>query len=83
MRRSTTTRARTSVATSTRTPSRYFATLKRGINGVYHHVSEAQLPCHLSEFDFRYNTREMSDGRRTLEALTQAEGKSLIFRDVR
>lgn len=66
---------------STNTVEGYFATLKRGINGVYHHVSEAQLPRYLAEFDFRYNTRDLSDGRRTLEALTQAEGKRLRFAD--
>ena len=34
----------------------YFATLKRGINGVYHHVSEAHLKRYLAEFDFRTTT---------------------------
>jgi hypothetical protein len=35
----------------------YFATLKRGIDGTYHHVSEAHLKRYLAEFDFRYNRR--------------------------
>jgi len=30
----------------------YFATLKRGINGVYHHVGKNHLHRYLSEFDF-------------------------------
>jgi transposase-like protein len=35
----------------------YFATLKRGIVGTYHHVSEAHLKRYLAEFDFRYSNR--------------------------
>jgi len=35
----------------------YFSILKRGINGVYHHVSHEHLPMYLAEFDFRYNAR--------------------------
>jgi hypothetical protein len=45
----------------------YFATLKRGITGVYHHVSEAHLQRYVAEFDFRYNNRAklgVSDGER-------------------
>jgi transposase-like protein len=30
----------------------YFATLKRGVIGTYHHVSEAHLQAYLNEFDF-------------------------------
>jgi hypothetical protein len=31
--------------------------LKRGIYGVYHHVSEAHLHRYPAEFDFRYSNR--------------------------
>ena len=31
----------------------FFSILKRGINGVYHHVSEAHLSRYLAEFDFQ------------------------------
>lgn len=31
--------------------------LKGGINGMYHHVSEAHPKRYLAEFDFRYNNR--------------------------
>ncbi len=37
----------------TNTVEGYFAILKRGIYGVYHHVSEAHLHRYLAEFDFR------------------------------
>jgi len=59
----------------------YFATLKRGINGVYHHVGKQHLHRYLSEFDFRYNARKVSDGDRTLLALKSTGGKRLMLRD--
>jgi transposase-like protein len=59
----------------------YFATLKRGINGVYHHVGKQHLHRYLSEFDFRYNSRKEKDGDRTLTALKSSEGKRLMLRD--
>jgi transposase-like protein len=59
----------------------YFATLKRGINGVYHHVGKQHLHRYLSEFDFRYNSRKEKDGDRTLLALGGANGKRLMLRD--
>ena len=46
----------------------YFGLLKRGINGVYHHVSREHLHRYLSEFDFRYNRRKIDDDQRTREA---------------
>src|SRR5579872_2913921 len=36
----------------------YFANLKRGINGVYHHVGQQHLHRYLAEFDYRHNTRK-------------------------
>ncbi len=41
----------------TNTVEGYFSILKRGIFGVFRHVSEAHLGRYLSEFDFRYNAR--------------------------
>jgi transposase-like protein len=61
----------------------YFATLKRGINGVYHHVGKQHLHRYLSEFDFRHNARKVSDGDRTLLAMKGADGKRLMLRDSR
>jgi transposase-like protein len=59
----------------------FFATLKRGINGVYHHVGKQHLHRYLSEFDFRYNSRKEKDGDRTLMALRSTGGKRLMLRD--
>jgi transposase-like protein len=41
----------------TNTIDGYFSILKRGIYGVYHHVSHEHLKRYLCEFDFRYNHR--------------------------
>jgi transposase-like protein len=69
------------VCISTNTIEGYFATLKRGINGVYHHVGKQHLHRYLSEFDFRYNSRKEKDGDRTLMALNSVSGKRLMLRD--
>jgi transposase-like protein len=62
----------------------YFSILKRGINGVYHHVSEKHLKRYLAEFDFRYNYRSglgVDDTARTAEAVKGLAGKRLTYRD--
>lgn len=51
------------VMVTTNTVEGYFSLLKRGINGVYHHVGRKHLHRYLSEFDFRYNERKVTDGR--------------------
>lgn len=63
----------------TNTAENFFSILKRGVNGIYHHVSEAHLPRYLAEFDFRYNSRELTDGERTVRALAGADGKRLTY----
>jgi transposase-like protein len=56
----------------TNTIDGYFSILKRGIYGVYHHVSQQHLKRYLAEFDFRYNERValgVDDNERTRRAL--------------
>lgn len=65
----------------TNTIEGYFSILKRGINGVYHHVGAHHLHRYLSEFDFRYNSRKVNDGARTEMAVRGFEGKRLTYRD--
>lgn len=65
----------------TNTVESFFALLKRGIIGTFHHVSEQHLHRYLSEFDFRYNARRASDGYRTVLAIRGASGKRLMYRD--
>lgn len=59
----------------------YFSILKRGIVGVYENVGIGRLHLYLREFDFRYNSCEVSDAERALLALIGSEGKRLTYRD--
>ena len=65
----------------TNTIEGYFSILKRGVNGTFHHISKQHLTMYLSEFDFRYNHRKLSDGSRTEKAIKGFEGKRLYYRD--
>jgi transposase-like protein len=67
----------------TNTIEGYFSILKRGIYGVYHHVSQDHLKRYLCEFDFRYNYRTalgFTDRERTTIALKGIVGKRLTYR---
>jgi transposase-like protein len=64
----------------TNTIEGFFSLLKRGIIGVYHHVSEQHLSRYTAEFDFRYNTRKLDDFERADENLLGAVGKRLTYR---
>jgi transposase-like protein len=66
----------------TNTVESYFAILKRGIFGVYHHVSPKHLKRYVGEFDFRYNARGISDAARANAALRGIEGKRLTYRRI-
>jgi transposase-like protein len=66
---------------STNTVEGFFGNLKRGINGVYHHVGKQHLHRYLAEFDFRYNAREVTDKERAGMAIAGIEGKRLMYRD--
>ena len=61
----------------------YFANLRRGIDGVYHHVGKQHMHRYLSEFNFRYNSREVTDAERAQVALKQVDGRRLMLRDSR
>lgn len=62
------------------TVANFFSIFKRGVIGTYHHMSEAHLHRYLAEFDFRYNSRKVSDSERTEEAIKGARGKRLMYR---
>jgi transposase-like protein len=64
----------------TNTVEGYFSLLKRGINGTFHHVSRTHLHRYLSEFDFRYNYRQVDDKERTVKAIEGFGGKRLYYR---
>lgn len=64
----------------TNTVESSFALLKRGIYGSFHSVSEAHLPRYLAEFDFRANTRHLTDAERAAALLAAGKGKRLTYR---
>ena len=66
---------------STNEVESYFALLKRGVIGSFHHVSKNHLDRYCDEFSFRWNHRKTTDGERTIEAIKGAEGKRLSYRD--
>jgi transposase-like protein len=70
----------------TNTVEGYFSIFKRGVYGVYHHVSEQHLKRYLCEFDFRYNERialGVSDQERAAKAIKGAAGRRLTYRQPR
>jgi len=58
----------------------FFALLKRGVHGSWHHVSREHLPKYAGEFAFRWNHRKVSDGARMVAAVATTEGKRLTYR---
>ena len=68
----------------TNTIEGYFSIMKRGITGVYHHVSPQHLKRYLAEFDFRYNARTalgVNDAARTDRLISGIIVKRLTYRD--
>jgi transposase-like protein len=59
----------------------YFSILKRGINGIYHHVGKQHLHRYLAEFDFRYNHRKIDDIERTEKAILRSKGQRLQYHE--
>jgi transposase-like protein len=69
----------------TNTIEGFFSIFKRGINGIYQHVSSQHLSRYTAEFDFRYNHREklgFDDAARTHELLKGISGKRLTYRRI-
>jgi transposase-like protein len=67
----------------TNTAEGYFGILKRGIVGVYHHVSADHLHRYLAEFDYRYNERialGVNDRERMEKSIKGIVGKRLTYR---
>ncbi len=57
-----------------------FSLMKRAVFGTHHSISEAHLPRYLAEWDFKWNTRKITDGERAALALKGIEGKRLAYR---
>ena len=65
---------------STNRAEGFFAQLKRSLDGTHHHVTAKKLPLYLAELDYKYNTRKVTDGARTVGAIKLVEGKRLMLR---
>ena len=66
----------------TNTIEGFFSIMKRGITGVYHHVSPQHLKRYLAEFDFRYNERAalaVTDVERATKAVKGVVGKRMTY----
>jgi transposase-like protein len=64
----------------TNTGESFFALLKRGVHGTFHHISKHHLHRYCSEFSFRWNGRKVNDGERAVLAIQGAEGKRLVYK---
>src|SRR5476651_1747475 len=66
---------------STNEVEAFFALLKRGIVGSFHHISKQHLDRYCDEFSFRWNHRKTTDSERTVEAIKNVEGLRLMYRE--
>jgi transposase-like protein len=57
----------------------YWAILKRGLYGTFHHVDAGYLGCYLNEFEFRFNRREVSNAQRFAALVSQVNGRRLTW----
>ena len=57
----------------------HWALFKRGIDGIYHHVSVKHLPRYTSEFSGRHNTRPQDTTEQMEGMVKRADGKRLTY----
>ena len=57
----------------------HWATFKRGLNGVYHHVSVKHLGRYATEFEGRHNARPLDTADQMTAMVKGAEGKRLTY----
>jgi transposase-like protein len=67
---------------NTNTAESFFALLKRGVNGTFHHISKKHLSKYCNEFSFRWDNRKVTDGERTENAINGFVGKRLMLKEV-
>jgi transposase-like protein len=67
---------------STNTAESFWSHLKRGIDGIYHHVSPKHLQKYCDEYSYRWNTRKMTDGERFEDWFKQVDGKRLMYKNL-
>ena len=65
---------------TTNTAEGFFGNTKRSLDGTHHHVSGKHIPLYLAELDYKYNTRKVTDGARTIGGIKKIAGKRLMLR---
>lgn len=65
---------------NTNTAESFFALLKRGVVGSFHHVSKQHLDRYCDEFCFRWDHRQVGDDERTQTAIEQSVGRRLTYK---
>jgi len=66
---------------TTNTVEGFFSIFKRGLYGTFHSVSKQHLHRYVGEFEYKYNTRKVSDEERITTAIKKAEGKRLMYKE--
>ena len=70
---------RTGRMASTNAVEGYFGNFRRQVDGTHHHVSCGHLPRYSNEFEFKYNTRKITDGERTAQTIRRLENRRLTL----
>jgi hypothetical protein len=60
----------------------FWSQLKRGVYGIYHHVSPEHLQAYVDEFTLRYNTRTLTAQHRFDLVLGNVAGKRLTYQNL-
>ena len=58
----------------------FWSLLKRGLDGIYHQVSDKHLGRYVNEFTFRFNNRNLSEGSKFDVALANGVNKRLDYK---
>jgi ISXO2-like transposase domain len=56
--------------------------MKRSVFGTHHSISQAHLPRYLAEWDYKWNTRKMTDAERMSKSIGGIVGKRLAYRRI-
>ncbi len=55
------------------TVENFGSVMKRGVYGIYHHISYKHLQCYADEYSYRYNSRKITDAERFTISLQNIE----------
>lgn len=58
----------------------FFGNSKRSLDGTHHHISRKHTGLYFAELDYKYNTRKITDGERTISGIQIMTGKRLMMR---